>query len=176
MSEEKKGVTVKIDAELHEEVRRYLNDHGMTMAEFVSAAMRDELHPKIFDKEADVKTRTLAFQVPEELFGRIKDYLTRHNMTQKEFVIGLIESELDRDMAMRENNADGLSDVDEQSDTEAMTDDVADVGERDATFEGFDEDTEEDRYRNEDDSDQSEHENEEDEEDEDESEGFGMTM
>ena len=165
MSEEKKGVTVKIDAELHEKVRRYLNDHGMTMAEFVATAMRDELHPKIFDKEADVKTRTLAFQVPEELFGRIKDYLTRHNMTQKEFVIGLIESELDRDMAMRENNADGLSDVDEQSDTEAMTDDVADVGERDATFEGFDEDTEEDRYRD-----------EENGEDEDESEGFGMTM
>ena len=143
MSEEKKGVTVKIDAELHEEVRRYLNDHDMTMAEFVSAAMRNELHPKIFDKEADVKTRTLAFQVPEELFGRIKDYLTRHNMTQKEFVIGLIESELDRDMAMRENNADGLSDVGEQSDTEAMTDDVADVGERDAPVEGFDEDAEE---------------------------------
>lgn len=167
MSEEKKGVTVKIDAELHEEVRRYLNDHGMTMAEFVATAMRDELHPKIFDKEADVKTRTLAFQVPDELFGRIKDYLTRHNMTQKEFVIGLIESELDRDMAMRENNADGLSDVGEQSDTEAMTDDVADVGERDATVEGFDEDAEEDMYRDE--------ENGEDE-DEDESEGFGMTM
>lgn len=163
MSEEKKGVTVKIDAELHEEVRRYLNDHDMTMAEFVSAAMRDELHPKIFDKEADVKTRTLAFQVPEELFGRIKDYLTRHNMTQKEFVIGLIESELDRDMAMRENNADGLSDVDEQSDTEAMTDDVADVGERDAPVE----DAEEDMYRDEDNGE---------DEDEDESEGFGMTM
>lgn len=65
MTEEKKGVTVKIDAELHEEVRLYLNDHGMTMAEFVATAMRDELHPKIFDKEADVKTRTLAFQVPE---------------------------------------------------------------------------------------------------------------
>lgn len=167
MPEEKKGVTVKIDAELHEEVRRYLNDHGMTMTEFVSAAMRDELHPKIFDKEADVKTRTLAFQVPEELFGRIKDYLTRHNMTQKEFVIGLIESELDRDMAMRENNADGLSDVGEQPDTETTTDDVADVGERDAPVEGFDEDAEEDMYRDE--------KNGEDE-DEDESEGFGMTM
>ena len=169
MSEEKKGVTVKIDAELHEEVRRYLNDHDMTMAEFVATAMRDELHPKIFDKEADVKTRTLAFQVPEELFGRIKDYLTRHNMTQKEFVIGLIESELDRDMAMRENNVDGLSDVDEQSDTEAMTDDVADVGERDAPVEGFDEDAEEDMYRD-------ENNGECEDEDEDEFEGFGLTM
>ena len=57
-----------------------------------------------------------------------------------------------------------------------MTDDVADVGERDAPVEGFDEDAVEDGYRDEDNSDQSEHENEEDEEDEDESEGFGMTM
>ena len=169
MPEEKKGVTVKIDAELHEEVRRYLNDHGMTMAEFVSAAMRDELHPKIFDKETDVKTRTLAFQVPEELFGRIKDYLTRHNMTQKEFVIGLIESELDRDMAMRENNVGGLSDVDEQSGIEAMTDDAADVGERDAPVDGFGEDAEVDGHQDEDNG-------ECEDEDEEESEGFEMTM
>ena len=37
---------------------------------------------------------TLAFQVPEELFQKIKDYLQRNNMTQKEFVIGLIENEI----------------------------------------------------------------------------------
>ena len=45
--------------------------------------------------------RTMAFQVPEELFQQIKDYLNRHNMTQKEFVIGLITTELERDMALR---------------------------------------------------------------------------
>ena len=42
--------------------------------------------------------RTIAFQVPEELFDRIKDYLNRHHMTQRQFVLGLIEAELDRDM------------------------------------------------------------------------------
>jgi len=41
--------------------------------------------------------RTIAFQVPEELFDGIKDYLTRHNMTQKEFMLGLINAELERD-------------------------------------------------------------------------------
>ena len=35
--------------------------------------------------------RTMAFQVPEELFQRIKDYLHRNNMSQKEFVLGLIQ-------------------------------------------------------------------------------------
>lgn len=44
---------------------------------------------------------TLAFQVPEELFQKIKDYLQRNNMTQKDFVIGLIETEIDRDLTQR---------------------------------------------------------------------------
>ena len=42
-------------------------------------------------------TRTIAFQVPEDLFQRIKDYLARNNMTQRQFILGLIEVELDRE-------------------------------------------------------------------------------
>lgn len=103
-NEEKKGITVKIDAELHAEVRQYLEDHGMTMAEFITLAIDDELHPKIVEQEEKVveKMRTLAFQVNEELFQKVKDYLRRNNMSQKEFVIGLIEAEIDRDLAERE--------------------------------------------------------------------------
>lgn len=96
---EKKGITVKIDAGLHGEVRQYIEAHGMTMAEFVSMALDNELHPKIQAKEME-NMRTMAFQVPDELFQRIKDYLNRHHMTQKQFVLGLIEAELDRDMSM----------------------------------------------------------------------------
>lgn len=44
---EKKGITVRIDADLHAEVSQYLRDHSITMAEFVSLALDDELHPKI---------------------------------------------------------------------------------------------------------------------------------
>ena len=46
------------------------------------------------------KTRTLAFQIDEELFQRIKDHLDRESarlgrkFTQKEFVLGLIEQAL----------------------------------------------------------------------------------
>ena len=42
--------------------------------------------------------RTIAFQVSEETFDRLKDYLSRHHMTQRQFVLGLIVAELDRDM------------------------------------------------------------------------------
>ena len=97
---EKKGITVKIDAELHAEVRQYLDQHSMTMADFVTMALQDELHPKFEQKEEKSmeKMRTLAFQVPEDLFQRIKDYLHRNNMTQRQFVIGLIENDIERDL------------------------------------------------------------------------------
>ena len=106
-SDTKKGITVKIDAGLHAEVRQYLESHGMTMAEFVTLALDDELHPKINQKEGQNmgNMRTMAFQVPEDLFIRIKDYLQRNNMSQKEFVIGLIEDELSREQTERENAA-----------------------------------------------------------------------
>lgn len=99
---EMKGITVRIDAELHAEIKAYLEAHEMTMGEFIALAAEDELHPKIQEKESKSmeNMRTLAFQVPEDLFQRIKDYLRRNNMTQKQFVIGLIEAELERDEAM----------------------------------------------------------------------------
>jgi len=99
MGEEKKGITVKIDAALHAEVRQYLEEHGMTMGEFIALAVDNELHPKMemTEEKKMGKMRTLAFQVTEELFQKIKQYLLRNNMTQKEFVIGLIEAELDRE-------------------------------------------------------------------------------
>ena len=46
-------------------------------------------------------TKTLAFQIPEELFNRIKDHLDREKertgkrLTQRDFVIGLIEQALE---------------------------------------------------------------------------------
>src|SRR5699024_6740571 len=103
LADEKKGITVKIDADLHAEVREYIEQHGMTMAEFITLAVDNELHPKYQNKEEKNmgNMRTMAFQVPEELFQRIKSYLQRNNMSQKQFVLGLIEAELDREQAQR---------------------------------------------------------------------------
>lgn len=103
MPNETKGITVKIDAGLHAQVREYVESHGMTMAEFVSRALDNELHPQNNMKEMNTmpNSRTIAFQVPEELFQRIKDYLARNNMTQRQFFLGLIEAELERDQAER---------------------------------------------------------------------------
>lgn len=132
---EKKGITVKIDAGLHAEVRQYFESHGMTMAKFVTQALHDELHPKINMAEGKNmgNMRTLAFQVPEELFQQIKDYLQRNNMTQKEFVIGLIKTEINRDLTQRAEVVDVPQEIEESAESNSETiseeQDSADVSE-----------------------------------------------
>lgn len=116
---DKKGITVKIDSELHAEIREYLEQHeGMTMADFITLAVDDELHPKFTNKEENNmgNMRTMAFQVPEELFQKIKDYLHRNNMSQKQFIIGLIENELEREQIEYQNQEYGQSDNEEYTD------------------------------------------------------------
>ena len=151
-TDEKKGITVKIDAGLHAEVRQFLESHEMTMTEFVTQALQDELHPPISAKEDKYmgNTRTIAFQVPEELFQKIKDYLQRNNMTQKEFMLGLIEDEIERDLAQRaaeapENTEEATEDCDEQeeADEEYEEQDNGDFeNDSDSEDEDFDEDEE----------------------------------
>ncbi len=155
LADDKKGITVKIDAVLHAEVRQYVEQHGMTMAEFITLALDDELHPKFNQKEGQNmgNMRTLAFQVPEDLFLRIKDYLHRNNMSQKEFVIGLIEDELSREQAERE----GLSEPSDEQEVERFSERQDDTGLSDS----FEDEPEE-------------YENGEEQEDEEEYEGMAM--
>ncbi len=140
MADDKKGITVKIDADLHAEVRQYVEQNGMTMADFVTLALVDELHPKFQQKEEKNmgNMRTMAFQVPEELFQRIKGYLQRNHISQKQFVLGLIETELDREQAERENmdKAHTESEDTEEEETDDLTDEEAE--------ESVDEDAEKD--------------------------------
>ena len=205
MADEKKGITVKIDAELHAEIRQFIEANGMTMAEFVSQALYNELHPKI--QPMEVKNmgpmRTMAFQMPEDMFQRLKDYLHRHNMTQKEFVLGLVEAELNRDQALRndqvkteeedlgENESedeDMDDDLDEEeSEDEDMDDDLDveesededmddDLDEEESEDEDMDDNLDEEESEDEDiDDDLDEEESEDMEEDLDEEESEDMT-
>ena len=146
MSEtDKKGITVKIDADLHAQVKQYIEENGITMAEFVSKALDDELHPKTTIKEEKYmgNMRTMAFQVPEDLFLQIKDYLERHNMTQKQFVLGLIQDELDRDYEERQTMSEGQEQSEDEPDEDEDEDLDEDMSEEDEESEDEDEDLDE---------------------------------
>ena len=182
---EKRGITVKVDAELHAEVKRFIESNNMTMAEFVAQALEDELHPKIQEKEeiTMANMRTLAVQIPEDLFQKIKDYLRRNNMTQKEFVIGLIEHEIERDLAEREEatvsqNEDETEEETEELDEETydeLEEDSDEVDELEEEAEDIDDEPDEDEFEEETEDEESDPEYDEDE-DEEESEGFGLSM
>ena len=184
---EKKGVTVKIDAELHAEVKQYIEAHEMTMADFVTLALQDELHPRLNIKEdKDMgNMRTLAFQVPEELFQKIKDYLQRNNMTQKQFVIGLIENEIERDLSQRTDMGEASTDSERVTEEHTERQETAAVSDRESVSEEVGEQPEEQEstdFSDDFDGESEEYENpDEDEdldesEDQDESEDMGMSM
>lgn len=119
---EMKGITVKIPADLHAEVKAYLEAHGMTMGEFIAQAVDNELHPKIQITQEDKnmeRMRTLAFQVPDSLFQRVKAYLEWNHLTQKQFVIGLIEAELEQDEALYQSEQTEEREDEEESDDQA---------------------------------------------------------
>ena len=95
---ETKGVTCKIPLNLHNRITEEIRQNESTMSKFIEQIILEH-----YAKGATTmgKTRTLAFQVSEELFQQIKDYLARYEqvyhrkLTQKEFVIGLIEQALE---------------------------------------------------------------------------------
>lgn len=152
MEQETKGITVKINAALHAEVRQYLEENNMTMAEFVARALDDELHPKMKEDAKMENTRTIAFQVPEDLFQRLKDYLRRNEITQRQLLITLIEDELEREQTEREAQEATLEQTEDEPE-EAVEDELVEDEQVEAEEELTEEDLEED-----------------------EEEGFGLTM
>ena len=76
------------------------------------------------------RMRTLAFQVPDSLFQRVKAYLERNHMTQKQFVIGLIESEIEQDEAQYQashpEEQEDKEESDDQAEDEEMEEEIQD--------------------------------------------------
>ena len=148
MADDKKGITVRIDADLHAEIREYIESKGMTMAEFVSQALYNELHPKIQPQE--VKNmgpmRTMAFQMPEDMFQRLKDYLHEHNMTQKEFVLGLVEAELNRDQELKNAHTAVADETVSDEKDEIIGEELEDIEEPDEDEELDDDESEDEDF------------------------------
>ena len=93
---ETKGISGKIDAELHRLIKEEQERLGLTMSQYLEQVFTEHFTPKQEEVKSMEKTRTLAFQVNEGLFQRVKDYLRENNISQKDFVIGLIEDCLEQ--------------------------------------------------------------------------------
>ena len=143
---ETKGLTCKIPLELHDRITAEIRQNESTMSKFIEQIILEHYAKGVTTMG---KTRTMAFQVSEELFQQIKEYLARYEQTyhrklsQKEFVISLIEqalAEADEEFAAAEAAAaedlsDGVEDMDQEdevtsdveSDEDAEPDDAPEV-------------------------------------------------
>ena len=92
---DKKNLCAMIPADLHARVRLEQEQSGKTLSEFVEQLITDYYKMKEGTKMTG-DMRTMAIQLPEELFERLKAYLKRNNLKQKQFIIGLIEDALEQ--------------------------------------------------------------------------------
>ena len=96
---ETKGLTCKLPLDLHNRISEEIRETESTVSRFIEMVIRE--HYEKGDGRVMAKGRTLAFQVSEELFQRLKAYLEKYErenhrrLTQREFVIGLIEQAMD---------------------------------------------------------------------------------
>ena len=68
--------------------------------------------------------RTMAIQLPEELFERLKAYLKKNNLKQKQFIIGLIEDALEEDeeSTIAQAESEGSSETEDPDEPDEDTD------------------------------------------------------
>ena len=97
MTEPTKNLCAQIPESLHARVRDEQEHLGQTLGAYITQILTEHFEQKEKGGKAmSENTRTLAFQVSEDLFGRLKAYLAAHHVTQRQFVLGLIEEALEK--------------------------------------------------------------------------------
>ncbi len=95
--ENSRNLCAQIPILLHERVRKEQEALNLTLSQYVERVLSEYYERKEGKSSMNNNTRTLAFQIPEELFNRIQNYLaaqrqqTGKKITLKSFAIGLIE-------------------------------------------------------------------------------------
>ena len=99
MAGNQKKLCAMIPAELHSRVRAAQEQAGLTLSAYMTRLLTN-YYEKGNEKMAE-GIRTMAFQMPEEMFNRLKAHLERESartgkkVSQKEFVLNLIQKALD---------------------------------------------------------------------------------
>ena len=98
-----KNLCAQISFDLHQKISEGKEMAGLTTAQYITDLLLEYYEMKGNGGKTTManNSRTMAFQIPEELFQRIKAHLERETqrtgrkLTQREFVLGLIEETLE---------------------------------------------------------------------------------
>ena len=149
-----KNLCAQIPIDLHERVSEERERLGQTTSEYIANLIQDYYNMMENQKggiQMTEKGRTMAFQIPEELFQRIKRHLERETLrtgkklTQRDFVLNLITQALDEadaENATEQNTpteapvAPRVADVTAPADTDTPNEDIIALESVDIGFEG----------------------------------------
>ena len=98
-----KNLCAQISLDLHQKISDAKEAAGLTTAQYITNLLLEYYEMKEHGGKTTManNSRTMAFQIPEDLFQRIKAHLERETqrtgrkLTQREFVLGLVEAALD---------------------------------------------------------------------------------
>lgn len=115
---EMKNICGKIPLDLHDKVREEIELSESSTQKFIQQVIEEHFMRK---GESSMAARTLAVQVSEELFGRLKAVLVRKGCKQKDFLISIIEQALE---AEEEAYRKAQEEIVEESEEEAEEDEA----------------------------------------------------
>ena len=88
---EMKNICGKIPVELHEKVRAEIEEKETSTQIFIQQVIEEHFNRLENKGEESMEKRTLAVQVTEELFQRVKWAVAKEGIKQKDFIIRIIE-------------------------------------------------------------------------------------
>ena len=101
---EMKNICGKIPKDLHEKVREEIELTESSTQKFIQQVIEEHFERLAGKGEMSMGTvRTIAVQVSEELFPRVKTVIAKKGMKQKDFLIQIIEEALEKAEAEWQN-------------------------------------------------------------------------
>ena len=88
---EMKNICGKIPVELHEKVRAEIEEKETSTQIFIQQVIEEHFNRLEGKGEESMEKRTLAVQVTEDLFQRVKWAVAKEGIKQKDFIIRIIE-------------------------------------------------------------------------------------
>lgn len=105
MAEKTRNLCAQIPESLHSKVRERQEASGQTLGQYMAW-----LITKFYEEEGKPamkgNQRTVAFQVPEELFERFKEYLKKNGIKQNAFFLDCIQKVLEAEQREEDEHAE----------------------------------------------------------------------
>ena len=132
---EMKNICGKIPVELHEKVRAEIEEKETSTQIFIRQVIEEHFNRLEGKGEESMEKRTLAVQVTEELFQRVKWVVAKEGIKQKDFIIRIIEKAVEEVEAKWQ----GLEQPEETPEADRMEESTEETAEEEITEEGIEE-------------------------------------